>query len=620
MPCSLDWQKSITLQRVLRWRLQSLLTMASFSGDYYRRLRLSKNASRQDIKAAFRRLSRQYHPDLHPNQPRAASAFHSLREAYEVLIDRVQRQHYDRICHRIGQNEAVTEATLSQANQQLLNPQTPTDFYLRGIRYALVHNHKAALKEYDQALSLNSKLEIAYLRRAEARYALGDDPGVLADCQRAIALDPSDSQTHYYLGLARFRLGYVQSAIAAFSSAIACDPEDAQSYARRGLAYEDLSDVVEAARDLRKAAQLYKQQGDIAKHKRLKKYLCRFGTIGRSRPVKIYHSLAQQVLNLWIGLWSGLSTGLGLSQSAARRDWLATEASQQSDRIRQRSLDQLSLKPDNRSKTLPLRPITPERKSDKSAENQRSESQQRWPLVERRAQQVYWAPNLSTGPSEFEPHFLRDRPIESPIKRFLGGVRNTLRLLTNPAGELVPVYRQLSYYQANRVGYGLAVLANLCLMSGLMSLLSQTSWLEASRLWAAGAMAYVAMILTVATARLCLRLRGLWAADIFTVGAAVVPLGISTCLLAGIKVASKAIAQMPVSIPLALWIVNLFTLLILLWAISHALLSLYSGLCTLHPFPAKFAGWFVPTIVAIGFAAGLGTWQWLSTPTHSLIF
>ena len=594
--------------------------MASFSGDYYRRLRLSKNASRQDIKAAFRRLSRRYHPDLHPNQPRAASAFHSLREAYEVLIDRIQRQQYDRICHSVGQNEAVAEATLSQASQQLLNPRTPADFYLRGIRYALVHNHKAALKEYDQALSLNSKLEIAYLRRAEARYALGDDPGVLADCQRAIALDPGDSQTHYYLGLARFRLGYVQSAIAAFTSAIACDPEDAQSYARRGLAYEDINDVIEAARDLRRAAQLYKQQGDLAKHKRLKKYLCRFGTIGRSHPVKIYQSVAQRVLKLWIGIWSALSRGLGLSQSAAKRDWLATEASKQSAHIRQRSLDQLSLKPDNRSEIFPMRPIIPERRANKS-ESQRPESKQRWPLVERRSQQVYWVPNFSTESNEFEPHFTRDRPIDSFIKRFLGGVRNTLRLLTNPAGELVPVYRQLSYYQANRVGYGLAVLANLFLMTGLMSLLSQTSWLEASRLWAAGAVGYAAMILTVATARLCLRLRGLWAADIFTVGAAVVPIGISTCLLAGIQAASKAIAQMPtISVPLTLWLINLFTLLILLWAISHALISLYSGLCTLHPFPAKFAGWFVPTIIAIGFAAGLGTWQWLSTPTQNLMF
>ena len=69
--------------------------MASSAGDYYRRLHLSPHASYQDIKTAFRRLARQYHPDLHPNQPAAIAKFHAIQEAYEVLKDRVQRRHYD---------------------------------------------------------------------------------------------------------------------------------------------------------------------------------------------------------------------------------------------------------------------------------------------------------------------------------------------------------------------------------------------------------------------------------------------------------------------------------------------------------------------------------------------
>lgn len=61
------------------------------SGDYYRRLRLSRTASTQEIKSAFRRLARLYHPDLHPHQPDAARKFQALREAYEVLSDRIPR-------------------------------------------------------------------------------------------------------------------------------------------------------------------------------------------------------------------------------------------------------------------------------------------------------------------------------------------------------------------------------------------------------------------------------------------------------------------------------------------------------------------------------------------------
>ena len=591
--------------------------MSSFSGDYYRRLRLPKNASRQDIKAAFRRLSRQYHPDLHPNQPTAAIAFQSLREAYEVLVDRVQRQHYDCICRSAQSaaasptpDEASIEAAFSKAHHQLLNPKTPTDFYLRGIRYALAQNHKAALEEYDQAIALNSELEAAYLRRAEARYSLGDDPGVLADCQRAIALDPSDSQAHYYLGLARFRLGYVQSAIAAFTNAIVQDPEDAQSFARRGLAYEDLNDILEAACDLRRAAQLYKQQGDVTKYERLKQYLRRFGTVGRSRPVKLFSWLANRSINLWTGLWNGLRQGLGLSQSTAEQDWLTAEAAKQDAIIRQRSVDQLSLRPEIN------RPSGP-KGSPLNSGNKHSENRRRWPLVERRSRQVYWAPGISSRPKDTDIN-----PSSGPFTHFLGGARNTLRLLTNPAGELVPVYRQLSHHQANRVGYGLAVLANLCLMTGLMSLMSQSSWLEASRLWAAGGIGYVSMVFAIAIARLCLRLRGLWAADIFTVGVAVVPLGLSTCMVMGIKAMVEAAGPLLSTPPppQAIWCANGLILAALFWAVSHSLIALYSGLSQLHPFPPKTVAWFVPLVIAIGIATGLGSWEWLASPANSLIF
>lgn len=609
------------------------LLMSSFSGDYYRRLRLPKNASRQDIKAAFRRLSRQHHPDRHPNRHNAAVVFQSLREAYEVLIDRVQRQHYDQICHSAGQNEALIAAAFSRDNHQLLNPQTPTDFYLRGVRYAIAQNYKAALQEYDCALALNSKLEAAYLRRAEARYSLGDDPGVLADCQRAIALDPHDSQTHYYLGLARFRLGYVQSAIAAFTNAIAQDPEDAQSFARRGLAHEDLNDRLEAAQDLRRAAQLYRQQGDITKYQRLQQYLRRFGTMGRSLPVKTTQWIAQTCLNFWTGLWAKLSKGLGLKQPNTGQNWLTAEAAEQDAIIRQRSVDQFSLRPENnRPKATPPKNNHPETNQPDSIPlpplkptHKHPDRKRRWPLVERRwpslshgeSRQIYWAPGVSSRPLESDPP-----PSDRPFRRFLGGVHTTFRLLTNPAGELVPVYRQLSYSQANRVGYGLAVLANLCLMTGLMSLLNQTTWLEASRLWAAGGTAYVSMVLAIAIARLCLRIRGLWAADIFTVGTAVLPLGLCACMIVGIKAAMVAIAKALAIAPPppALWFTNLLILSALFWAISHSLIALYNGLCQLHPFPAKVAAWFVPLVIAIGFATGLGSWEWLAAPASSLIF
>jgi DnaJ-class molecular chaperone len=63
--------------------------------DYYKILDLSKNASEQDIKTAFRKLARQYHPDLNPNNKQAEERFKEINEAYEVLGDPEKRRKYD---------------------------------------------------------------------------------------------------------------------------------------------------------------------------------------------------------------------------------------------------------------------------------------------------------------------------------------------------------------------------------------------------------------------------------------------------------------------------------------------------------------------------------------------
>ena len=56
--------------------------------DYYRMLGVSRNASAEDIRRAFRRLAMQYHPDRNPENTQEAEAkFKEVSEAYEVLSD-----------------------------------------------------------------------------------------------------------------------------------------------------------------------------------------------------------------------------------------------------------------------------------------------------------------------------------------------------------------------------------------------------------------------------------------------------------------------------------------------------------------------------------------------------
>lgn len=63
--------------------------------DYYRVLGVDRNASEEEIKKAYRRLARQYHPDANPDDPGAEQKFKELAEAYSVLSDPSRRRDYD---------------------------------------------------------------------------------------------------------------------------------------------------------------------------------------------------------------------------------------------------------------------------------------------------------------------------------------------------------------------------------------------------------------------------------------------------------------------------------------------------------------------------------------------
>jgi len=82
--------------------------------DYYKILGISKDATQEDIKKAYRKLARKYHPDLNKNNPNAQEKFQEINEANEVLSNPDKRKRYD----EYGENWKYAEELEKQKKRQ----------------------------------------------------------------------------------------------------------------------------------------------------------------------------------------------------------------------------------------------------------------------------------------------------------------------------------------------------------------------------------------------------------------------------------------------------------------------------------------------------------------------
>jgi curved DNA-binding protein len=89
--------------------------------DYYAILGVNKNASADDVKKAYRRLARKYHPDLNPGDKTAEAKFKEITEANEVLSDVDKRTQYD----RFGQYWKQSEQPKASPNARSTAPKPP---------------------------------------------------------------------------------------------------------------------------------------------------------------------------------------------------------------------------------------------------------------------------------------------------------------------------------------------------------------------------------------------------------------------------------------------------------------------------------------------------------------
>ncbi len=84
--------------------------------DYFKILGISRDATDQEIKSAFRKLARKFHPDLHPHDQKAESKFKEINEAYEILSDKEKKKSYEQYLSYWFKNRDGTSKDFYQEN------------------------------------------------------------------------------------------------------------------------------------------------------------------------------------------------------------------------------------------------------------------------------------------------------------------------------------------------------------------------------------------------------------------------------------------------------------------------------------------------------------------------
>ncbi|MDJ0680336.1 MAG: DnaJ domain-containing protein [Xenococcaceae cyanobacterium MO_167.B52] len=232
--------------------------------DYYSILELSQDATLKDIKAAYRRLAREYHPDVNPDDSIKQEKFQQISQAYEVLSDpeKCHRYYLEYYVIKSEQQHKRSYIKSLYNNPPFTSNRRAEKLYNQGLKKFQRQQYTKAIDNYTKAIAMDPEFIAAYLKRCEAYNQLGNYQGVLEDCYQIITINPAIVKALYYQGRARYRLGFIQGAINSYSEVIRQDSHHAQSYYYRAIAYLDLENTESAIQDFKTAQDLFKAQGN----------------------------------------------------------------------------------------------------------------------------------------------------------------------------------------------------------------------------------------------------------------------------------------------------------------------------------------------------------------------
>ena len=174
--------------------------MSTAKRDYYEVLGVPRSATEDEIKQAYRRLAKQYHPDVNKTAE-AEDRFKELGEAYEVLRDPQKRQAYDARFVRnpprspfrsngggtpsgFGRGVRQQRAAAEREHQ----PQGPVQYTNRGRAYAAKGRYDRAIHDFNQALRRAPSFAAAYYNRGLAYKRKGEYDRAKSDLSKALKL------------------------------------------------------------------------------------------------------------------------------------------------------------------------------------------------------------------------------------------------------------------------------------------------------------------------------------------------------------------------------------------------------------------------------------------------
>jgi curved DNA-binding protein CbpA len=197
----------------------------SESQSHYEILQMSKTASREEIKKAYFRLAKEYHPDRHFEvgmeevKSELQGLFARITEAYDTLVTERKRKEYD-----------IKLSNGKERKKEPAKAPTANEFFVRGefaLKQGDLRNASYFFKEAIKEMPEKAEKAIYYLRYGQT---LSRVPGKLREAEEAIKkgidLDPVGIEPYIELGHIYTKTGLRQKAIGAFSEALKRDPQN----------------------------------------------------------------------------------------------------------------------------------------------------------------------------------------------------------------------------------------------------------------------------------------------------------------------------------------------------------------------------------------------------------